>query len=380
MKLLGKLTLLSCAVLTSLFLVVWAQEGAGADNAVDPERNPIIVEVQDEGFERRAMLENIAMNVVLPLQQTFVQETQALEGVVQALSQNPSPETLQATQEAWLAASTAWQRVNLFEVGGLEMTVLFNQINKAPTDPALIDKAIAEGASADKVGSTSKGLPALEYLLFNPDGDEAVLTSLQDSQRMGYLVDLSQNLSQKASELHTLWSPDGENYAATFAAADEQGGKTQGSINMLVNEMINQSEMIVRDKLGGPLGKMNGGEPAPELAEAERSEGSTANLISNVEALKMTFNGAEGLGFDDYLDYINAFYAYGPLSETINRQLDETLTALHAIDLPLSQAVTETPDAVQAAYDKARLLVILLKSDMGNQMGVTVTFNDTDGD
>ena len=377
---LGKLTLLGCALLISFSLFVWAQEEDEAGAEFDPERNPIIVDVQDEGFERGAMLENIALNVVLPLQEDFVAQTGTLENAVKTLRDNPSLETLQAAQEAWLAASAAWQRANLFEVGGLEMTVLFNQISKAPTDPKLIDKAIAEGASAESVGSTSKGLPALEYLLFNPDGDEAVLTSLKDSARMDYLVDLSSDLFQKADELHTLWSPDGENYAATFAAADEQGGKTQGSINMLVNEMINQSETIVRDKLGAPLGKMNGGEPAPEAAEAARSDASTANLISNLEALKMTFNGAEGLGFDDYLNYIDAFYAYGPLSETINEQMDETLAALKAIEMPLSQAVTETPDAVQAAYDQARLLVILLKSDMGNQMGVTVTFNDTDGD
>ncbi len=367
----GRAALLFCLLITLLPLVVWAQENSSSTEAAS---------AQDEGFERKAMLENIARNVILPSQQTFVEEARALEEVVATLDQNPTLETLQAAQEAWKAASTAWQRVNLFEVGGLEMTLLFNQISKTPTDPALIDEAIAEGANVENVGSTSKGLPALEYLLFDPAGDEAVLTSLEEPARMDYLVDLSQNLSQKATELHTLWSPGGENYAATFAAADEQGSKTQGSINMLVNEMINLSEVIVRDKLGAPLGKMNGGEPAPELAEAARSEASLANLISNVEALKMTFNGAEGLGFDDYLNYVDAFYAYGPLSETIDEQIDETLAALNAIDMPLNQAVIEQPDTVQTAYDKARLLVILLKSDMGNQMGVTVTFNDTDGD
>ena len=372
MKRLSQQIFLCYAAFLLLPLVVWAQENSGSE-AETPS-------VQDEGFERKAMLENIALNVVLPLQQSFVEQTQALEEAVQTLSQNPSQETLQAAQETWTAASAAWQRVNLFEVGGLEMTMLFNQISKTPTDPALIDKAISEGKYAESVGSTSKGLPALEYLLFSPKGDEATLTSLEDAAWMDYLVDLSTDLSQKADELHTLWSPDGENYAATFAAADAQGGKTQGSINMLVNEMVNLSEVIVRDKLGRPLGKMNGGEPAPETAEAARSDASLVNLISNVEALKMTFNGAEGLGFDDYLNYINAFYAYGPLSETINEQFDETLTALNAIEMPLSRAVTETPDAVQTAYDKARLLVILLKSDMGNQMGVTVTFNDADGD
>ena len=60
--------------------------------------------------------------------------------------------------------------------------------------------------------------------------------------------------------------------------------------------------------------------------------------------------------------------------------MDNTLAALRAIDPPLSRAVTEAPDTVQTAYDEARFLVVLLKSDMGNQMGVTVTFNDTDGD
>ena len=45
-----------------------------------------------------------------------------------------------------------------------------------------------------------------------------------------------------------------------------------------------------------------------------------------------------------------------------------------------SSAVVESPDTVSAARDAVNDLLVLLKVDMANQMGFTITFSDNDGD
>ena len=332
------------------------------------------------------MLENIAQNVILPYHQQFAQSARDLQNATLALQQTPTEQTLELAQTAWRNANHAWQHATLFQVGGLELMILHNQISKTPSNTGFIESFIAEADTIDaafieSTGSTARGLPALEYLLFDPAGNDGVLAALRgDARRLAYVVALAENITQKADALVDFWSPDGGNQAGVFAAADDKGGKVSGSINLLTNEMIALSELAVRDYLAAPLGLLSGGEPDPTLVQAFRSQDSLAQIKSHVEALERTFTGADGLGFDDYLDFMRATYGYGLLSTHIEKQLADTLDALNAIELPLSEAVLETPELVQAAYDEARLLVIAFKVDMGGHLGVTVTFSDSDGD
>jgi len=118
----------------------------------------------------------------------------------------------------------------------------------------------------------------------------------------------------------------------------------------------------------------------PDLVEAPYSGDSLPRIIATVESLRATFNGSEGLGFDDYLNFLGAMYEDRPLSEAINAQFDASLAALRAIDEPLETAVTADQAQVEAAYEELRTLLVLFKVDMVNHLGLTLTFNDNDGD
>lgn len=69
-----------------------------------------------------------------------------------------------------------------------------------------------------------------------------------------------------------------------------------------------------------------------------------------------------------------------PLSAEVDEQFERTIAALEAIDQPLAVAVIEEPATVEAAYTEAKALVVLLKADMANHLGITITFSDNDGD
>ena len=331
-------------------------------------------------FERKAMLENLTTDVILPAHAALLEAAKGFEQTVQTFAADLTPDTLDAAQTAWAEAGTAWAGVELYALGPLDITVLHNQINKPIINPTLINEYLESGkVTAETLaaqGSTVKGLTAAEYLLFSFDGDEAVLSAFEEPQRTAYLVALSKVLLMATQDLYDYWSPDGENYAATFAAADEAGGSTKGSINMLVNEMIVVLEEVARLKLAAPLGLSDGETADPDKVEAPLSETSLERVRANLESVEQAFSGGDGLGLDDYLEFLDA----DTQATLVEERLVEALASLNAIEESLETAVTTQPDAVQALYDAVQALLVATSVDAANQLGITVTFSDADGD
>lgn len=341
----------------------------------------------DNNFDRHAMLQNLTDSVILPAHEEFATRTADLVQATQTLSDEPTEANLEATQQAWQEALIAWQPLMLYEVDNIRLTVTRSGINKWPPNTAFIEDFIAQRDAVDaefvgSVGATSRGLPVLEYLLFDPAGDNAAVLAALNArpQRMQYVVATAQALNNDAKTLLQFWSPDSENYAAEFIARDSSGEVMQSAVSELSNELVNTLETLVQTRLGDPLGRSNGGEAQPELAEAVLSGASLPAIVSTIDAFQKTFTGDEGMGFDDYLDSLEMDTADKPLAERIVQQSDSTIAALEAIDAPLHMAVVEQPEQVEAAYEEARSLLVLVKVDMAGTLGVTLTFGDADGD
>ena len=342
------------------------------------------------GFQREAMLENMTDNVIVPLHEDFVAETAVLRTTAYQFRDDPTAENLVQLQEVWVETAVAWKRLELFEFQAV--MVLHNQIEKWPAKTEFIENFISlekdtiDEATIDGLGSPNKGLPAIEYLLFNPELDDAALlaTFTDDPQRLAYMVATIENTDTKAQDLLAFWTEGSENYALVFAESDEFNGISHDSISILANEMVLVMENIVGMKSGEPLGASDGGEPHPELVEAGYSETSIALIISNLTSFQQTFNGGnradESLGFDDYLIFLEADFEGQSLADVINNQAETAIAAWEAVGMPLKTAVVENPTAVQKASDETRTLLRLLKADMANHMGVVITFSDNDGD
>lgn len=344
-----------------------------------------------DGFDRQALLENITNQVILPAHKQFEQDLQNLQPAVEHFNDNPNEETLLAVQEAWNEANLARMALLPYRIGAVEDSLLHNRLDNRPPRIKFIDETILAGSDPisneylDSIGSTSVGLGAMAYLLFDPQGGSAaVLQTFMDGphvqRRHQLLAMLADNAQQQGSALLLIWLPEGQNYAQTFIDAAMDGGELQGSMNMLVNHMIYDLENIIASRLGKPAGKRSNDMVRPDLVEAPFSQTSLPRIIATVEGIQRAFSGGAGLGFDDYLDYLDAQYESRPLSTAINDQFDATLNALRAIDGPLETAVETDRDQVDRALEELNKLLVLLKVDMANHLGVTLTFNDNDGD
>ena len=64
----------------------------------------------------------------------------------------------------------------------------------------------------------------------------------------------------------------------------------------------------------------------------------------------------------------------------ISDQFTECQKQLDAIEGTLEDEIITNPEAVVALKDSFRDLLVLIKVDMANVLGSTITFNDNDGD
>lgn len=332
---------------------------------------------QSQSFDRKAMLSNIA-SVILSCHQEALYQATLLDDTMQAFVQNPSAESLSKVQQQWKHTGYAWSQCEFYEIGGLEVMILHNQINKAPNH-SQIEKALASSettinaAFLEKKGSSMKGLGALEFFLFYP---EAELENLQNPRRLAYMSALSQNLKMTLENLVAYWDPTGNNYTATFIAADQADGSIKGSINMLMNELINSLEKVAREKIAKPLGDVATNLHDAEASEAFLSQTSLDRIRGNILSGQRMFSGADGSGIDDYLRFLGS----EKLVSQIDDQFDAVLEAIGYIDEPLETAITTQPERVNQVLNSIKSLLILISVDAANQLGITVTFNDSDGD
>jgi predicted lipoprotein len=150
------------------------------------------------------------------------------------------------------------------------------------------------------------------------------------------------------------------------------------AVSDIVNRLLAAVEKLYKHKLGRPL-HGNGRSPWPEWVEAWRSENSLTNISENLQGLYDVYTGFDGTtdgpGFDDLLTALGS-----PLAARITQQMQTVIAAVQAIPPPLRRAVVHHPQAVATAYDAVKELLILLKVDMTNVLGVTVDFGDSDGD
>lgn len=362
--------MLFCVVSTSVFI--------SCKDAVISED-----EYQIQHF-REAQLKNIFTNEIVTLSDNFITKTTDLVTSVESFQHTKSIEKLREAQEKWLAMLKVWKRLELYNLGAVEDSFIHFEINRWETNINNINsyvngsETINEAFIASK-GSSSKGISAIEYLLFSSEANTRILqtftTDANYQRRLQYLVALAENLQTKATELKALWVADEQNFISSL----ESG--ISGSQNQLTNAMIVLIEEIVISKLGNPLGNSNGGTVNPAILEAHRSATSLTIIQEHLNALKRCYLGSFRddvirWGYDDYLRLIG--------NEDLNNKVLEAFEncqeKINVISNPLKTEIVENTQKVTELRQSFNDLLVLIKVDLANTIGTTVTISDNDGD
>ena len=345
-----------------------------------------------KSYDRQGMLRNIGNTIVFSFEGLNT-TTQELSVICKKFSQDPSEANLTEAQSKWKQASAKWQMCQLYNFGPLETLQLYGSIDTWPVNTTAIESALNTSVAIDNIFIESKsiqikGLKAIEYLLFNSTQGNAYILELYKSgsnasKRKEYLQALAINLNKKASTLYDAWKPSGGNYLQSFINAD--GNDVSSSIGLITNAMSLQIDKIKNGKIGNALGKLNGGVVDATLIESAESQVSIDNIRNNIISLQNTFqgitpDGQDLHGFDDLLNHLGAKYNEKLLSDEIKARFATALAKTAAIQGPLDYAIKNNPQQADEAYISLKDLLIVIKADMVNKLGVSLTFVDNDGD
>lgn len=182
------------------------------------------------GPDPQAVLRDLGEVVIVPGYQELHERSQALVSAARTLCMAPAAGALDAAQDAWRAVRGPWKRSEAFGFGPVEDLRIDTAVDFGPARPSSIEAELAKTDPvpenyAASLGDTLKGLPVLEYILFDPDeGDAAVLTRLQDGEGQPtrtcqYVVALAVDVELRARTLLEAWDPASGNFAGELATA-----------------------------------------------------------------------------------------------------------------------------------------------------------------
>ncbi|MGE0566410.1 MAG: imelysin family protein [Bacteroidia bacterium] len=337
-----------------------------------------------EPFDKKALVVNIADNIILPSYQGFKISLDSLITEYSLFSANPTLNGLQTVKARYYAAYVKYQSISLFEFGPAETEIVRMNFNVFPTDTNQIKTNISTNSYSLDAASNldAKGFPALDYLFYglNKSENSVLQEFIATPNRKTYVTNILNEMSSKTNAVVNAWN---NGYRTTFV--NSLGTDVGSSIGFLVNQLNYELDYLKNAKFGTPLGKKTLGIPVPGSCETFYSNHSvyfaklTLNIIERVY-FGLNVNGNSGVGFDDYLDHLNAKYGSQGLNEAITNQFSVCHSKIDLVSNPLSQEVVSNPAPADAAYAELVKLLVLLKTDMPSNLGVIITYQDGDGD
>ncbi|MDX1585535.1 MAG: imelysin family protein [Balneolaceae bacterium] len=347
--------------------------------------------VDDPGsnFDRPAMLNNYGNNIIIPSYESLKSSVDDLDAAADAFSTEPTASNLSGLQNELKKARLAWQDASPFQFGPAEMNVLRAVLNTYPANTDQINSNIQSGSYNLETleNRAAAGFPTLGYLLHGVgDNNEQIVlqytTEQNASNRMAYLQDNVDYVKETVDGTLNAWASNGGSYIDTFLSDDNAGTDVGSSLGMMVNALVLHYERFTRDgKIGIPAGVRSAGVPRPEATEAFYAGYSLELAIANLRAIKRLYlgtglNTGDGLGLEENLISLDA----AGLADQITTEIDQAIAALEELNDPLSQQIENNNDPVLTAFQELQDVVVLLKADMASALGVTITFQDNDGD
>lgn len=349
--------------------------------------------VNEDSFDRQAMLVNWADNIIVPSYASFEEEINTLKSFGANFVLTPTTENLELLRLSWKNAYVAFQNVSMFEIGPAETVRFRDRMNTYPTNVAEIENLIAAGTSQGipdfSLPSTNdaQGFPALDYMLHGVGANDFAIiefytTNPNAQANRDFLFKLVDNFDFLSDTVLTEWE---NTYRDTFVNND--GSSAAASVDKLTNDFIFYYEKSLRaGKIGIPAGVFSS-DPLPSAVEAFYAKEFSKTLA--LEALNATerffigqsFNGSQtGVSYASYLNFLNTIKNGEDLSALITAQFSTAKRKLNGLDSNFVNQIQNNNSKMLETYDELQRNVILMKVDMLQALSINVDFVDADGD
>lgn len=349
-------------------------------------------DVPADGFDRRAMLQHVSANVLLPIQATFDAKAavlpEAIEAHCNALDQGDANGKRAGVVTAWGEAIDAWQFADAVLIGPAAMNTkdLRAKIYAWPlVAPCGLDRDTASrwanpaSYEVAKQPPNERSLAAIEYLLFNTDFSHtcpmepagwSTLGPDVPRARCRHALDLARDVAARGAELYTAWRADGGNYVGELALAGDRASSiptAQEAVNRVSDGLFFVDRVVKDMKLAEAAGiaaNVCNAVQTPCLQEVELrySDRLSYAIRANLRALHQAFTGktasGDGPSFDDFLRAVGQ----PELADRMTANLDAAIEKSDALPASFLTALQTNYPAIVATHAAVTAFTNDLKS------------------
>ncbi|MFY0688040.1 MAG: imelysin family protein [Cyclobacteriaceae bacterium] len=342
---------------------------------------------ETNNYDQSSFLSNTG-NIGLQALYNLKNHTDTLGISASDFQNDPTSSSLSDFRTDLYNARLAWQWVQPFAFGPSESRGLTGNLNIYPVDVLQIENNIAnQNYDLNTLSNLdAKGFPAIEYLIYGEPGttDEAIIASFESTDRANYLSEVISLIIATVDQVHGDWE---SNYIIEFRGDGSEGIDVGSGTSLLVNALNRTFERETRDgKLGIPIGVRSLGTPIPTSQEGYHSNHSFAFLKESVQAYRAIYEGIgqdgnDGEGLYEYLKSITSEdLGNQGLPDTIRNQFNQIQELVNLQTSTLTAAIEQDPSSLELIFVEMQRLVVSMKSDMASVMGITIVYQDNDGD
>ena len=305
-----------------------------------------------------------------------------LDRDVGALCSAPSGAALETARQSWLDARASWMMTEAMWFGPVMDRRSIRLLDWSPTDVSGIDALLAERRTftATQVGETLasnlRGLGAIEYVLF---GSDSLANPDESGPHCSYLTALTEVAHEETDAVLSEWL-DGTDRRPPYKDFFTGRGSASVISSEAVAEVVRTQVFFIRDtvdmRLASAFG-LRGDAPDFSMVPGTAADNGLQDLRHEMLGMQTIYEGRgeEGLG-------ISALVR--PLSEDTDKRLryqfQAAIEAIESVEGPLSVAIRERPEQVNAVYESLSNVQITVSTEVVSLLGVSVGFTDTDGD
>ncbi len=288
----------------------------------------------------------------------FKQQSHWLHEAVKALCIKPGVAGLNSARRAWVDADSALHGVEAAAMGPTLARRTVRVVGFRPTRVEMIETAVAEADVEPSLAAS--GLPALEYLLFDKGDANRQLTLLRQAKRCQYTTGRAAAVEAEALALQADWQ--------AFLT------QTTGS-EAVVADLVNQSLGLIDSWRSGRYAKLRRDKPLQAAEYLQWRDGTSRRLANHLSALEALWQAG-----DAGHKLADVAMVRGGKPDLATR-LTAAMASLRDTQKAFQQAKpTQAAESLAALQKQMTALRLLLESELAPVLGVTITFNEADGD
>ena len=305
-----------------------------------------------------------------PASKVFAAQGAGLVAAVKNLCEAPADGSASAmgqAREQWTLAMKDWERLSAVAIGPLLERRSLRQIDFTPTRPELIARAVerapADAADMERIGTPAKGLPALEYLLWTKPVKAG-------SPECRYAQQVAADIDREAQAL--------EQGFAQAAGREWDDEAAVAAMSEALNQWVGGLERLRWAEIERPVrARSSGGRDAavfPRAASAQSAASWTSQWYGLRELAVLTAPQAPrpGAGLVPLETYLRG--------RGLNPAADKLVQAVKRVDEKFKRLKPSSQASLLDATRELAALKRLAEAEIAPALQVNIGFSDADGD